>query len=206
MRRFAYHLTGMLLAGSYESEIQTWRTERESRLKTDTGWLTVAGLFWLHEGENYFGSAPANDIVLPSGPARAGWFGLHQDKITVHIKGQQALRALEPDRETAPHLVHIENLTMFPIKRGDRYGIRLRDKNSAFRREFTGLHWFPIQQSARVTAEWVNEPKKMGIPNILGQTEDEKSPGYARFHWAGHELRLRPIEEDGQLFFIFRDL
>ena len=206
MRRFAYLLTGVLLAGSYESEIQTWRAEREARLKTDTGWLTVAGLFWLHEGENHFGTAPENDIVLPSGPPRAGWFGLHQGKITAHLEGRQAPRLLETDRETPANVVRVADLSMFPIKRGDRYAIRMRDRNSKFRREFTGLHWYPIRASARVAATWVSEPKDMRIPNILGQTDDEKSPGYAKFHWAGRELRLRPIEEDGKLFFIFRDL
>lgn len=206
MRICAYLLTGVLaLAASYETEIRTWRSEREARLKADAGWLTVAGLFWLHQGRNPFGTAQTNEIVLPAGPAQAGWFELRGSAITVHLPNE-APRALEPDRETPANVVRIEDLTMFPIQRGERYGIRLRDKNSTFRREFTGLHWFPIHQSARVTAAWVNEPAGMRIPNILGQTDDEKSPGYAKFQWAGHELRLRPIEEDGRLFFIFRDL
>ena len=41
--------------------------------KADGGWLTLAGLFWLKEGPNRFGTDPSSDFVLPPGtaPARA---------------------------------------------------------------------------------------------------------------------------------------
>ena len=53
-----------------------WRASREARLKADGGWLTLAGLFWLKEGPNRFGTDPGGDIVLPEGsaPAKAGVF------------------------------------------------------------------------------------------------------------------------------------
>src|SRR5436309_15999440 len=68
---------------SYREEIRAYREKRVARLTSDTGWLTVAGLFWLHPGENKFGTDPKNDIVLPegSGPAFAGVF-VHEDSIT----------------------------------------------------------------------------------------------------------------------------
>src|SRR5437868_3431975 len=41
----------IMLAGStYTNDITEWRTKHEAGLKTANGWLTVAGLFWLHEG------------------------------------------------------------------------------------------------------------------------------------------------------------
>src|SRR3972149_275756 len=59
---------------AYRAEVQKWRDGREARLKADGGWLTVAGLFWLKEGANRFGTDPAAEIALPAGsaPARAG--------------------------------------------------------------------------------------------------------------------------------------
>lgn len=60
----------------YAAEIETWRVDREENLKADDGWLTVAGLFFLNEGDNSFGSSPLNDIVLRTGPAHAGVFTL----------------------------------------------------------------------------------------------------------------------------------
>ena len=69
---------------------------------------------------------------------------------------------LEPDREAAGSVVRIKGLTLFPIERGNRYAIRLRDKNSSFRRDFRGLHWFPIKESARITARFIAEPASVG--------------------------------------------
>ena len=58
----------------------------EAHLKADDAWLTVAGLFWLHEGENRFGSAPGNDVVLPApAPAHTDHFDLQAGKTTVHV-------------------------------------------------------------------------------------------------------------------------
>jgi len=59
-----------------------------------------------------------------------------------------------------------------------------------------------------VTARWVADTKKIPILNVLGQTEDMESPGYAAFQLHGQEYRLRPVFEEAgaqELFFIFRD-
>ncbi len=71
---------------SYKKSVEKWRQDYETKLKGDDDWLTVAGLFWLHEGENSFGSAPGNAVVLPAPvPAQAGHFDLQAGKITVHV-------------------------------------------------------------------------------------------------------------------------
>ena len=57
-----------------------------------------------------------------------------------------------------------------------------------------------------MTARWVAAAGKIVIPNILGQRDEENSPGYAVFQWDGREQRLYPTEEEGRLFFVFRDL
>src|SRR5262249_41575211 len=99
------------------------------------------------------------------------------------------------------------SLSLSVIRRGDRYGIRLRDRNSLLRKEFTGLRYFPINESFRVTARFVPDPRKIPISNILGQTQDPSSPGYVEFDLAGQRFRLTPVvESSGELFFVFRDL
>jgi uncharacterized protein (DUF1684 family) len=102
----------------------------------------------------------------------------------------------------------VGRLSLFVIKRGEKYGIRLKDPESEYRREFHGIEVFPASAEYRVTAKWVAEPAKIPILNVLGQTEEMKSPGYAVFRIHGQEYRLRPVLEadDAQeLFFIFRD-
>ena len=112
-------LAGMVLAAvsAYESEIAEWRSNREAALKADGGWLTVAGLFWLHDGANRFGKDASADIVLPDGPAMAGAFELHSGKVTVAMDG--ATRDVAHD---SADVVKVGRLSLLVIKRGDRFG------------------------------------------------------------------------------------
>src|SRR3954467_10519518 len=70
---------------AYQREIEAWRQAREARLRGDEGWLTVAGLFWLKEGENHLGSDPSGEGVLPahSSPARAAILRLQKGHVTI---------------------------------------------------------------------------------------------------------------------------
>ncbi len=206
MRLLAMLLAGVAMAAvtGYQAGIEEWRQKRVAALRADGGWLTVAGLFWLQPGANRFGADSANQIVLPDGPPRAGVFELHDGKVTVAVDGRP--RALAPDSEDS---VRVGRLSLFVLKRGDRYAIRLKDPESEFRRKFHGIEFFPPDEAYRVTARWVVAPRQIPILNILGQTELSENPGYAEFEWQGRQLRLYPIIEepgDQQLFYIFRDL
>ena len=207
--------------GAYDREISKWRAGREADLKADDGWLTLAGLFWLKEGTTSFGSDPSNGIVLPPGaaPAHAGVFTLTAGKVSVRVlDGVAVMCAGKPvtamdllsDNPGKPDVLSLGALRMNVIRRGDRYGIRLKDGNSAQRKAFKGLRWFPVDPAARVTAKFVpyDPPKEIDIPTVLGTTEKAKCPGYVVFRLNGQDLRLDPIQEDtdtGELFFIFRD-
>src|SRR6185369_6832828 len=98
----------------FQAEIAEWRRAREAALKADGGWLTVAGLFWLHEGANRVGKDAANDIVLPDGPAHAGTFELRSGKVTVTLEGKS--REIAHD---SADVVKIGRLNLFVIKRGE---------------------------------------------------------------------------------------
>ena len=193
----------LFAATAYEAEIAQWHVQREERLKSEGGWLTVAGLFWLHEGANPFGKDPANEIALPDGAARAGVFDLHNGKVAVRMDG--VTRELWPD---SMDVVKVGRLSLLVIKRSDKFGIRLKDPDSQYRREFHGIESYPAQEAYRMTAKWVADPQKIPILNVLGQTDSMDSPGYAVFSLGGQEYRLRPVLEapdDKELFYIFRD-
>ena len=53
----------------YIERIERWRAERLERLTSPEGWLSLVGLWWLHEGSNTVGSAETCDVVLPAGKA-----------------------------------------------------------------------------------------------------------------------------------------
>jgi uncharacterized protein len=194
----------LFAAVTYQAEIAAWHHEREARLRADGGWLTVTGLFWLHEGPNSFGTDPNNDIVLAAGAANAGVFELHKGKIAAKVNGGG--RELRPDTDD---FVSSGRLRLYVIDRDGRMGIRVKDPQSPYLREFHGIDYFPPHEEYRVLARFVPDPKKIPITNILGQTEPEDSPGYVVFQLEGREYRLRPVLDDPSspdLFFIFRDL
>jgi uncharacterized protein len=203
---------------SYRAQIEKWRQQHEANLKAEDGWLTVAGLFWLKDGESTMGTGRENSFALPPGsaPEKVGTFEFHGGKTVFHtapgvevtINGKPAATAsLTPDSAGPPDVLRIGNLSMFVIQRGSRFGVRLKDKDSEARQKFSGTHWFPIAEDYRVTAKFVPyaAPKKIAVPNILGDVDQEDSPGYVEFTLKEEQFRLDPVTEGDVLFFIFKD-
>jgi uncharacterized protein len=204
-------LTWAILGGSssvpanYFESIREWQKQRDAALRSDNGWLTLAGLFWLKPGDNTIGSADSNDFVLPKGsaPAHVGRLRL-ESELVVFTSVDGSSRTLSYD-EDKPDVVRAGSITFFVIKRGDRLGVRVKDSASPVRKNFKGLKYFPINPEFRFQAKLVSDPKKIQIPNILGQTEMEESPGSVEFTYRGQQYRLRPIYEGKTLFFLFKD-
>jgi uncharacterized protein (DUF1684 family) len=202
--------TVLLADPSYQESIQQWRQQREDRLKAEGGWLTLAGLIWLKEGANTVGSAPGSDILMSRGPEHLGVINYHAGKADFQPAPGIALKAMplqSDENDAKPDILKYGDFSFFVIHRGTRDAIRLRDIHSDAVRSFTGLHWYPIRPEYHVTAKWVpyNPPKVLSIPNILGETEKQTGPGYAEFSLNGKQLRLEPVLENNQLFFIFKD-
>ncbi len=225
-RAWVWFLPAMLLplAGlgedaTYQKEIESWRLERETNLKKDGSWLTVAGLYWLREGESTVGADPENDFVLPEGtaPASVGTFTYGDGKVsfrasdgvTVVRKGEEdqpvSTAALEPGEKNA---IALGKLSMWVHASGPRLAIRLRDIDSPIRREFTGLSWFPLDPAYRVAAKFTPypKPKDVEILNMLGDIEKYQSPGVVDFELQGQAIRMEPVwNTDRGLWFIFKD-
>jgi len=212
-------LLAVTVPPDYKAQIEKWRADREARLKSDTGWLTVAGLFWLQEGANSIGTSESDRIQLPKpAPEHAGDIEFRGGKATLRLRpgvsaqvnGQPAQTAvLKSDAETdgKPDLVTLGGLTFFVIQRGERSGIRLKDKNAEMRRDFKGLDWYPVNPEWRIVAKWVKypQPKHVEMDSMTGDKEKAVVPGYALFSVEGKEYRLEPTEEGEELFFVFRD-
>ena len=222
----------------YETSIAKWQQERQTKLRADDGWLSLAGLFWLKEGENIFGSAQSNDIELPdSVPAKVGTLVLHQNHVSltstmsVPAKSESAKSESMKNPGTAillngkplaeqstelhsdanggaPDKVQLGSLTITIISRGDKLGVRVRDKDSKARKDFNGLSYYPIDPKLRIVADFIpyTPPKKIPIPTVLGTTVQEPSHGRVELMLDGKKFSLEPVIEDADaLFFIFKD-
>ncbi len=211
--------SGRLGDAAYKAEVESWRQEQDERLKADDSWLTVAGLFFLAEGENRFGTGISNDIVLPEGsaPKEVGVFEYRNGRTTVRaapgttvtVNGAAVETAvLDPvSGDTPADLLTVRDLTLFVHVSGDRKAIRLRDQNSRIRREFTGRRWFPVDEAFRVTGRFVplSESRPMNVPNILGDTEHYTTSGHIVFELGGRQHRMVAVDVSNGLWLIFRD-
>ncbi len=207
-------------AAAYAEEIAQYRIARLAELRSDSGYLSLAGLFWLKEGENKFGSDPANEIVLPKEKVSrlAGVFILKNGIVRLEAPANSNITAsdkpvtsleLKSDADDQPTVLHLGSLSLLIIKRGDKLGVRVKDKDNPARSNFAGLENFPADQKWRLEAHFepYNPPKKMPIINILGMESGEDSPGAVAFEVDGTPYRLDAIKEKGEpkLFMIFAD-
>jgi len=207
-------------ADSYVRSVNDWRAEREAKLRADDGWLAVVGLHWLREGANSVGGRPTADVPLPYGSAvpdvgtiyYSGGTARFEPRpgVDIRINGAparaQVLRPQPGDYDT----VEVHTVKFFVIKRGDRYGVRVRDANSPERRTFSGLRWYPVREQYRVTGRFIphSTPTAIMIANVLGAVEPWPTPGKVVFSLDGRELTLHPVldgPDAHELFFVFRD-
>ena len=203
---------------SLEAEVLEWRDSRRASLLAPTGFLNLAGLYWLDGDELTFGSAPDNDLVFPE-PADAHIGSLEvtdagvimqpREGAAVYRDGEPAGRTLIADDTTeAPVMITHGSLAWTVIKRDGRYALRLRDFEHPVLATFPPLQYFPIDPAWRLeaTLERYAEPQRVAANTVIeGLGWNPESPGVAVFHKDGETYRLEAYASGERLFFVFGD-
>ena len=174
-------VAALFAATPFEEETAQWRQWREAALTADGGWLTVTGRFFLHDGDNPFGRAASNDIVLPDGPPHAGAFTLDGDRVTLKMDGVTHAVPTNSGDE-----LRVGRLGLSVFGAAGRYQVRMKDPESRIRRDFHGIEYYPAREEYRVTAQFVPAPQRIG---------NSVCPGYVQFQLQGRDLRLYPFLE-----------
>lgn len=210
-------------AESHRKDIEEFRNRRLERLTSETGWLTLAGLHWLSEGRNSFGSDSTNDVVFPRGkaPAHAGTILLDGGKILLESRTGTDLRwhdsvvtrmELRSDGAGSeqPTTLTLGSLIFYVIQRNDQYALRVKDAQNPARLNFKGLEYFPIDLSWHIEARF--EPYRparfIPIESMIGGITQDSCPGALVFSKNGREFRLDAVIEQGsedRLFIMFFD-
>ncbi len=201
----------------YIQEIKDWHNKRIDNLKKENGWLNLVGLYWLKDGVNKFGSDKTNDIIFPEGkaPSFIGTLTLKDSIVTLKVSKNIEVKSegkivttadLKNDIQDAT-ILEYGSLRWFVIKRGNKYGIRLRDLENLLVKSFKGIETYPINSNWRFEAklEKYDPPKKIEITNILGMIEEDISPGALVFTKDGKQFKLDALVEDDKYFIIFAD-
>ena len=202
---------------AYQESYSKWRKELEQERRDK--WLTLVGLFWLHEGENRVGVDPKTDVPLPTAkaPVQVGKIDFHEGKAVFHalssahvaVEGKRIQTIeLKPDVTGTPTVLEIGDLRMHLIQREHKFGMRVKDLHSANLASFKGVHFFPLSDTYIVKAKLIpyGKPRKVGIPTVLGQDAQMDSPGEVEFTLNGQKVRLQAVTEGSpDLTFIIKD-
>ncbi len=202
----------------HELAVLKWREERTERLRTnERSWLVLAGLYWLKDGANSFGSDSSCDFVLPpAAPKRCGVFNFSGGLVTVALEtgvqatcngGEVPTRALNDDQQETPDYIRIGQLIFVVLKRGTSTLIRVWDVDHPARADFSGLNYYSYKPEYCVTARYTGYApfKLIRQKDIIGEVYDNKMIGYVTFTWEGKEYRLDAEDAGDGLFIAFRD-
>jgi uncharacterized protein len=197
--------------------VREWRAKHEADYRRE--WASIAALHVLKPGSNSAGSAPANDIVLPSStPPIVGRFAL--DGALVRFEPAPGVRVLLRDQPvTAAMDLHDDSTTgadelvvggvrLVVHVSGGSPAIRVRDPDGPQARGFLGFTWFPIDAQYRVAGRLIKDPtpQRFKVLNTYGQEDEYSTDGIVEFQLLGQTLRLRPFTtRPRRFYFVFRD-
>lgn len=203
------------------ASVREWRERRDASLRKPDGWLTLVGLHWLEEGDNAFGSAAENDVVIDGGRLGeyCGILARRGREVTLlpgagvglFIDGEPVSGATELAADTAdggPTIVESGSVSFYVVERGDLIGVRVKDSASPVLASFEGMDYFPFDPAWRRVGryELFDEPRVLETPNVLGTVTEEEILGQVTFEAGGERYRLLPSgkPEDG-FFLVFGD-
>lgn len=193
-------------AQNHVDEVKAFRVARINSLKSETGWLNLAGLFWLKEGKNTIGGDEKNDFVFPAEHSDPflGELLLKDGKVYYQTVSDTML--VYQDGIKVPVISH-RSLSWFIIKRGEKYAVRLRDLEGEYVKAFKGIDTFPTDSAYRVVADFIpTQGKMVTIIDVTGRAYELESPGYLRFKIGKSFYQLETSQEGNSLFIVFGDL
>lgn len=194
---------------------EDWKVERMTELKSKEGFVNLAGLYWLEEGENAFGSDSSNSVVFPADfPSNAGVFrvqngtvsieGIAADILTDSTYMEEGL-VFDPLQDISREMTY-GNYVWYIIERVGNVGVRLKDLNHPMLKKEIDIHFYAYNPDLVVEA--VFKPylpkKKLTVDNVLGHRFEFDVEGQLQFEFGGKKYTLEPLD-DVDFFVIFSD-
>ena len=208
---------------TWTKDLAQWRADRDKGLKSERGWLSIVSRDELVAGKYRIGSAPDNEIRLPKAlaPAHLGVIEAGQDKARLVLAPGQTMRTVTKvdggeaftTRDLVTGATRVEwitsgRLSLQVVKRDDgKIVVRAADRESPRRINFAGRQWYEPKADHRVPARFVPHADGATFPiaNVRGEISYEKVAGTLEFTLNGQKTTLDALDDDGNLFIIFRD-
>lgn len=201
---------------AYLAEVEAWRSTRIENLTSPTGWLTLSGLFWLKEGDNFFGGAEGNELVFEGEvPDQMGRIVLAEDSVWVEVfddipitSAGETVTKIGLSGQSSPVILEYNSLSWFMLQRGGKYGIRLRDSLHEARAHFSSIEHYPVHPDGKVSARLVrsDKPDTLLMKNVLDMEIPYPTEGKLVFEWEGQEHSISVLDGgEKEYFLIFAD-
>lgn len=206
------------MTSRYEESILKIRREKDEEIKTNPlHWLNLAGLFWLEEGSNSFGSDAKNKIQHSAFPSPfCGSFELQNglvrfqpaEGLTFTSNHADSIsRPLITDREPEPDMLEVGTLTMKVIVRGGSLLIRMWDRESPAKAQFHTLQYYPVKEEYRITAKYLHyeTAKVVKKAEVIGTETQVTLLGEVHFNLHGADCSIVAEKSGDQLLLHFAD-
>ena len=187
------------IAGEQVKPLAEWRAERFEQLSAPHGWMSQVLLQWLLPGKN--------QIHLPRGTQKIL-------EVTYQQKtaGQPATVSIPALNKAFPKLtedqsIPLGDLLVQVIVRDEGVGIRVRDPQSAARKKYKRLRWFPEKKEWIVTGGFLpfEQAQWTTVQDSSGREQKLKAVGKVTFEKNGSKHSLIAFDDGEDLFIPFRD-
>jgi uncharacterized protein len=192
----------------YRSSVERWHSDRVARLRQPQGWLSLVALHWLTAGPNDVALTsrlvPTFRVAVGDGEVRALGDALRHEGDHLPPEGLP----LVPDADGNPTMLELGSLRIILIRRGERLGLRVWDREAEALRGFAGIDRFAVDPRWRIAARFEPRPgHTIPVADVLGDVTQDPSPGSVSFSVDGVECRLDALEggDKGELFLVFGD-
>ena len=202
----------------YEQCLDQWKTDRLAFLKSEAGYLNLAGLYWLNEGQNTFGSNADNDIVFPANAEPSiGTFNLQDGEVQMNVSPDQDVLhrdksikhiLMAGDSVKMPVVIRQGSYAWSVINRDGKFAVRLRDFENLILLNFPALQYFPTSEEHRVGAvlRRYETPRVVRVGTVIeGLDYNPWSPGVVEFELDWQTFVLEAYDAGDVLFFVFGD-
>lgn len=203
----------------YDLELNKWKKERLSDIKSPYGWASVVGLYQMLDTVTYFGQNENNDFIFA--PTVYSSFGTlektdtgfylnanESSSIQVNEKSVTHTRMLSDREKGGPTIASHHSIQWYFIERQDKAYLRVKDSLSIYRKKLSVIPYFESDKQWNIPAQFIAaESDSVVYDNALDMTFKDPIAGYLDFEINGKKQRLTALENDGSSYFvIFADI
>lgn len=191
-----------------------WKQDRIEEVRSEDGWLNLAGLHWLENNKNQLVIA-SKVLSLAGNPTdeSLGYFEWNADSvwflpsISVQQTYQLPPKILQfPEEHYGDRAMKVDKWKWSIIERDGLFGVRVRDLHHPALDQFESIPNYDYQDAWAIEAKLIPKFNEfIMITNVLGQQYEWRVMGHILFEYQGKQYELLALEESGKLWVIFSD-